>query len=186
MKALLITAVLSAFAAQLDTIALDPESRIWVTGTSSVRDFRCEAKKIDASISPGSGSTASLPIANLVETASVAVPVSDLDCSNGTMNGHMRKALKSEQHPKLGWTMSSYTVDAAGQIVLNGRLSIAGTELPIEFRGTAQDASDGRVRVTASREIKMSDWGVKPPSLMLGTMKVHDPVTIGIDVLVKR
>jgi len=27
---------------------------------------------------------------------------------------------------------------------------------------------------------------VKPPTLMLGTMKVHDPVTIGFDVALQR
>jgi len=186
MKALLITAVLSALAAQLDTMPLDPESRIWVSGTSSVKAFRCEAKKIDATIMPGAGSTATLPIANLVQSATVVVPIENLDCNNGTMNGHMRKALKAEENPKLTWTMTNYTIDASGAIVLNGKLGIAGKELPVEFRGTAQDESDGRVRVVASKEIKMTEWGVKPPSLMLGSMKVHDPVTIGIDVVVKR
>lgn len=185
MKALLITAVLTAFAGQLE-MPLEPGSRIWVSGTSSVKAFRCEAKQIDATITPGAGSTANLPVASLVASATVVVPIETLDCSNGTMNGHMRKALKAEQNPKLIWTMTDYAVDPSGQIVLNGKLTIAGKELPIEFRGTAQEEADGRVRVTASKEIKMTDWGVKPPSLMLGSMKVHDPVTIGIDVLVKR
>jgi hypothetical protein len=32
----------------------------------------------------------------------------------------------------------------------------------------------------------MKDWGVKPPSLMLGTMKVKEMVTINFDVTFKR
>jgi hypothetical protein len=31
----------------------------------------------------------------------------------------------------------------------------------------------------------MTDFGVRPPTLMMGTMKVHDPVTVHFDVLLK-
>ena len=31
----------------------------------------------------------------------------------------------------------------------------------------------------------MTDYGVKPPSLMMGTMKVHDPVKLNFDVILK-
>jgi hypothetical protein len=32
----------------------------------------------------------------------------------------------------------------------------------------------------------MTDFGVEPPSLMMGTMRVHAPVTVGFDVTLNR
>ena len=32
----------------------------------------------------------------------------------------------------------------------------------------------------------MTEWGMKPPSLMLGTMKVRDEVSIHVDVALTR
>jgi hypothetical protein len=34
--------------------------------------------------------------------------------------------------------------------------------------------------------INMKEWGIKPPSLMMGTMKVKELVTINYDLTVKR
>jgi hypothetical protein len=31
----------------------------------------------------------------------------------------------------------------------------------------------------------MTEWGLKPPTLMLGTMKVGDRVKVGFDLLLK-
>jgi hypothetical protein len=31
----------------------------------------------------------------------------------------------------------------------------------------------------------MTEWGVRPPTLMLGTMRVNPAVTIGFDVVLK-
>ena len=36
-----------------------------------------------------------------------------------------------------------------------------------------------------SKQLKMTDFGVRPPTLMMGTMKVHDPVKVSFDVLLK-
>jgi hypothetical protein len=40
--------------------------------------------------------------------------------------------------------------------------------------------------VKASKVINMKEWGVKPPSLMMGTMKVKENVTVGFDVALKH
>jgi hypothetical protein len=32
----------------------------------------------------------------------------------------------------------------------------------------------------------MTEYGVKPPSLMLGTMKVGDPVTVSFDLVLSE
>jgi polyisoprenoid-binding protein YceI len=122
-------------------------------------------------------------LAQLVKSALFTVATEALDCSNGTMNEHMRKALKQSEHPNISFTLDSYTLDPSG--LLKGKLQIAGQEKEVQFPATVTD--DGStIRVVGSKQINMKEWGVKPPSLMLGTMKVNEMVTINFDVIVKR
>jgi len=170
----------------MGNLSLQPESRVWVKGGSTVRDYTCNAKTIEAVITPTSQETGSLPLDQLVASAQVNIPVATLECGNGTMNEHMRKALKAAENPRLLFELAGYQIGEAGAITLKGTLTMAGRALPIEITGTITEQEGGIVRVSATRQIKMTEWGIKPPSLMLGAMKVHDPVTIGLDILVKR
>ncbi len=170
----------------LGNLPLQPESRIWVKGSSTVRDYTCNAKTIEAIVTATASETAALPLADLVRSAQVTVPVAGLDCANGTMNEHMRKALKAADNPQLIFELIDYEISEPDAIKLNGNLTLAGRALPVEITGTIAEAEGGLVRVSASKQIKMTDWGIKPPTLMLGTLKVRDPVTIGLDILLKR
>jgi polyisoprenoid-binding protein YceI len=61
---------------------------------------------------------------------------------------------------------------------------MAGTTREVEISGTAAQEDD-LVRVKAQKQINMKDWGIKPPSLMMGAMKVKESVTVGFDVTLK-
>jgi polyisoprenoid-binding protein YceI len=160
--------------------SLSKDSRLWFDGTSTVRSFTCAAKKIDANVVADADANPSA----MVKTASLVVPVASLDCNNGTMNEHMRKALKANENPQIVWNLASYHVNGTA-VVMNGTLKIAGKENPIELRGTGS-AENGVIRVKGSKQIKMTEFGVKPPSLMLGTMKVGDAVTVSYDFVLNQ
>ena len=160
-------------------ITLEPSSKVWVQGDSTVRGFTCNAKQIVSSLSV----TGEQDLALLVDDALITIPVAKLDCGNGTMDEHMRKALKSAQNPNIEFRMSSYKVDGTKATLL-GALTIAGATKDIEIPGTVQKEGS-LVRVKATKQISMKDWGVKPPSLMMGTMKVKENVTVGFDVTLK-
>lgn len=172
-------------------IRFQPESRLWVEGTSTVRDFTCQAGQLEGNVDPAPAVT-QLAIERLdaaVRGVEVAVPVAALDCRNGTMNGHLRRALKADHHPAIEYRLSSYEVVAGGgeqaQLRMTGRLAMAGQDKPITIEATATQSNDGALQVRGSKEIVMSEWGVKPPSLMMGTMKVRDRVTVRFDVVLR-
>lgn len=160
-------------------ISLEPTSKVWVQGESTVKGFTCNAKQITSTIN----TTGNEEIALLVDNAVVTIPVAKLDCGNTTMDGHMRKALKAEQNPNIEFKLNSYKVDGTSATLL-GTLNIAGAVQNIEIPGTVQQEGS-LVRVKATRKINMKEWGVKPPSLMMGTMKVKEFVTVGFDVTLK-
>jgi polyisoprenoid-binding protein YceI len=162
------------------SLSLAKESRLWFDGTSTVRSFSCVATKLHADVTAEpQGDPASI-----VKTASLNVPVAGLDCRNGTMNGHMQKALKVEANPLIMWRMTSYKVEGS-TVVIDGFLTIAGKENPIELRGTGS-ADNGVLRVKGSKQLRMTEYGVKPPKLMLGAMKVADQVTVGYDIMLSQ
>ena len=100
------------------------------------------------------------------------------------MNDHMRKALKADKFKTIVFKMSSYEV-VGEEITVNGTLTMAGKDLRVELKGKVTEQG-GVVRSTATKEIDMTQWGVKPPSLMMGTMKVKPIATIGYDITIKR
>jgi len=165
---------------------LQPESRLWIAGTSTVRAFQCQAGAFDAKIeSTGADAVAAvLAGEKAVSTIEVTVPAEKLDCRNGTMNEHMRKALKAEKNPQIKWRMTSYRVDGA-TVTIQGFLTIAGKENAIELKG-AGSADNGVLRFKGTKQFKMTEYGVKPPTMMFGTMRVGDAVTVGFDIALEQ
>jgi polyisoprenoid-binding protein YceI len=163
-------------------LTLDTQSKVWVEGTSTVRAYKCTAKSIDATLETGPEGT-DAAVATLVKNAVIKVATAVLECGNGTMNEHMRKALKMTEQPFIAFALDSYALEPSG--TLKGKLQIAGQEKEVQFPATITE-ENGAIRVTGSKQINMKEWGVKPPSLMLGTMKVNEMVTINFDVIVRR
>ncbi len=177
-------------AAQSVTVA--PGAQLVVDGDSTVRTFSCKAAKLDVKLQPNDGaSLGAEQLASALRGLSFELPTAQLDCANDTMNGHLRDALKAKEHPAIAFKMSSYTagpVQADGRRVLRikGDLSFAGSTRPVELTACAAATPEGGLRVQGRHSLRMTEWGVKPPSLMLGTMKVKEAVAIRFDATLKQ
>lgn len=171
-------------------LTLQPASTLTVAGTSTVRSFTCGARAFTTAIATTGGEAVRGVLAGerTVTGADVAIDVAALDCRNGTMNAHMAKALNGGRHPTIAFRMTGYesaraTDGATGTVT--GVLTLSGVQKTITMRGDASAGADGALRVTGTHALKMTDYGIKPPSLMLGTMKVGDEVTVSFDLLLK-
>jgi polyisoprenoid-binding protein YceI len=170
-------------------LVLQPQSRLWVEGTSTVRSFQCKATVLEADVAAGPNAVAAvLAGQKAVRSVEVRIPAARLDCGNGTMNEHMLKALKAKEHGTIEFRVASYDVDAGAEGVkgtLTGTLTLGGTSRTVAVAATGREAGPGALRVAGTHEIKMSEFGLKAPTLMLGTMKVHDTVRVGFDLVLK-
>ncbi len=168
-----------------------------ITGTSSVRGWTCKVPSYDASIQvdPGFAPADAAPAGDVasavlsgseqVQDVEVVVPVASIDCGNGKMEEHLRKALKAEEDSTITYRLSSYDLTPAadgGTVTAAGTLTIAGETRPVDLTVSAAPASGGGLRVVGQQEIDMTEWGVKPPTLMFGTLKVGERVTVGFDI----
>ncbi len=179
-----------AWTAATNVLTLQPESRLWIKGTSTVRSFECKAGALDAKVeSAPNATTALMSGTKAVTSAEVTVPAAQLECGNGTMNAHMKKALKATEHPVIRFRIASYTLAKAAEGMkadLTGTLTLGGVEKPVTVSALGKDEGDGTLRVTGSYELRMTDYGLKPPTLMMGTMKVNEKVNVGFDLLLKN
>ena len=165
---------------------VQPTSKLWVEGTSTVRSYKCEASKLTGNVElRGDKAPAALAeLSQAAQSGELSVAVASLECGNGTMNEHLRKALKASENPTIKFTLTSPQVAADGTAKISGKLSIAGKENPVVLSGTVTQEADG-LRLKGSKELKMTEFGVKPPSLMMGTMKVGDLVKVRYELVLK-
>jgi polyisoprenoid-binding protein YceI len=169
---------------------LEPGSRLWIEGVSTVRPFKCVAGVIEADVVTARAGAVSALVAGekVVTSVGVRVPAAKLDCSNETMNGHMRKALKSDVSPMITFDVASYELMTAGtqqQAKLTGTLNLGGTARPITVDAVLVQDPAGSLRVKGSYDLRMTEYGLKPPTLMMGTMKVKELVKVNFDLLLK-
>lgn len=166
---------------------LGSESKLWVEGTSTVRDWKCQAPVVEATIG-GDASAVKAVLAGEkgISAVTIVVPVPKMNCNdNNTMNEHMRKALKAEAFPTITFKLQGYELAKGTPMTatLSGTLLLGGVEKPMSFPVEVADGGAGKLRVTGSTIVKMKEHDLKPPSLMLGTMRVGNDVTVKFDLL---
>ena len=173
-----------------EQLAVQPQSKIWIEGSSTIRSFQCQVPEFTLAVNAdGTGAVAAvLGGDKVVRTVELAVPAAKIDCGNGTMNDHMRKALKAEENPSIRFSLASYDVVKGGTGVqgnLRGSLLLGGVQHPIEIAATATDAGGGAMHVIGGYEVALSAFDLERPSLMFGRIKVGDKVQVKFDLVLK-
>ena len=165
---------------------LQPESRVWFDGTSTVRAFTCSAKDVQATVPTEADAVDALFAGQKsVQSALVRIPAARLDCGNKTMNEHMLKALKADANPTIEFEVASYEltkVDGALKGTLTGTLTIGGQTKAVTVEALGKKNGNA-LRVTGTYPVRMTEYGLKPPTLMMGTLKVNELVKVNFDLL---
>jgi polyisoprenoid-binding protein YceI len=172
-----------------ELLVLQPQSRLWIDGTSTVRSFSCKAGEVNAVVeASGANAISTLLTGDKgVKTVRVTVPAERMDCGNGTMNDHMKKALKVTESPPITFPLTDYDVTRNADGIagtITGTLDLGGVTKSISFEATGKPEG-GMLRVDGAYDLRMTDYGLKPPSLMFGRIKVRENVKVNFDLLLK-
>jgi polyisoprenoid-binding protein YceI len=65
-------------------------------------------------------------------------------------------------------------------------LTIAGTAKKTDLYVQGKVGGDGSLTFNGSKKLKMTDFGIKPPTALMGTMTVGDEVEIVFSVTLKQ
>jgi hypothetical protein len=173
-------------------LTLRPESRLWIEGTSTVHDWTCASTGFDTAIAADAGfaKTDLAALSHSIQSAQVTVPVKSLKCGHGKMDDNMYKALKAEQYPTISFALTSWEVLPGATradsftVRATGKLTIAGVERAVAIDVVAGKHADGRATARGELPILMTDYGMKPVTAMLGTIKTGNRVVVKFDVAV--
>jgi len=168
------------------TLAAPPASKLWIEGTSNVHDWECNATVIDATIDIDAAGLAT-PAPKLVKKVAVKIPVAAMKCGHDKMDDNMRKALKADKNADILFTMATAEAAADGKefsLKMSGKLSIAGQENDVTMDVAATRLADGTLKAVATLPVKMTAYGVKPPTAMLGTIRCGDEVKVKFELMV--
>lgn len=168
------------------------ESRFWIQGSTTVNSFTCHVEAVRGDGVVPRVSTSAVPV-SLRESASLAVPVQKFDCGNERMSSDLRETLDAQDHPAITFRLDKVesieppaeTATEWYRLQVLGALSIAGTERLVRISAWGRAVNDDVYRVTGCKDLKMTYFGIDPPTKFMSLVKVRDQIEVHFDLLVE-
>ena len=151
-----------------------------VSGTSTIRGWTCSVSGT-AEVTPGS-STPAPGFAGGVQSAALAVPVADFECPDETMTEHLFEAMKPAEFAEITFRLESYEASGEGAEA-SGALTIQGVTKPVSFPISLTPSGAG-IAIAGEVRLDMTAYGVEPPVVMLGLLRVRPQIRIQFEGLV--
>jgi polyisoprenoid-binding protein YceI len=181
----------AAGAQETARVAVASDSKLWIEGTSNIHGWACRTQDLKATVELDAGAAATLSVAppKALKRVEVKVPVKSLKCGHGTMDNNLYKALNADATPEVSYILATFDA-APGEtkdsfsLKTVGTLTVNGKEQKVEMTVTAMRLADGTVKATGMVPIKMTDFGVKPPTAVFGRIKTGDEVKVNFELTV--
>lgn len=172
-----------------------PGSKVTIDGTSTLHPWSVESQLIagfmefDASY-PLDPSKTELPPLKVVPKVSVSISVRSLKSGKTLMDKVMHDAMNHTKYPKIEYRLKEMSLKpgprAAGSPIVfdtKGDLTVSGVTKPAAMTVAFERMGGGRLKVSGTYNLKMTDFGVQPPSptLALGFIKTGDDVKIAFE-----
>lgn len=181
-------------AAQSAKMTVRPESKVTLAGTSNVHDWACTSASLNATIELDS-TYAARPLSSIarpITTVTVNIPVKSLTCGKGKMDDNMYKALRAEDFPEITYVLGSYDVNAAETTadklvaLTTGELTVAGKTIKAQMPIIAIRKEGGVMIGEGTAKLLMTDFGIRPPVALLGTLRTRNEISVTFKVLLDR
>jgi polyisoprenoid-binding protein YceI len=173
-------------------LTLEPNSTLWLVGDSTLHPFTSRTSQIQTAAQVDLGASTAQDVLNAVlqrqglKTFDVSIPVKSLKSNESGLDKNMYKALKADACPSIDFHMTQYKVKTSSAeeqpVRASGTLRVACQEKAVTL-DTNVIPETGVLHVNGQYTLMMTDYGVKPPSMMMGAIKVKNPVVIHFDLL---
>ncbi len=164
-------------AAQNGDYSLDTsESTMSVLGTSTLHDWESVVEEVSAQATVKGKS---------LTNVSLQAVVKSIKSGKAGMDSNTYKALKADDYPEI--TFVAEKLKASGSSLAgDGQLTVGAVTNDITVDLTYEELSDDAFKVTGEIPMKMTDFGITPPTAMLGAIKTGDDVTIKFEIAMKK
>lgn len=158
-----------------------------INGTSNLHPWQSKANEVRAygSMQADAGGL------KAIQSLSVEIPVKSIKSAKGSiMDNKTYDALNANNYPNIQYKLDKVTSlnSKGGGFNLNasGNLTIAGATKRIDMYVEGWLGGDGSITFKGSRKMKMTDFGIKPPTALMGTLTTGDEVEIVFQVSLKQ
>jgi hypothetical protein len=118
-----------------------------------------------------------------VEVFEVVVPAATLTSPREGLDKNMHKALQVNVHPEIAFRLLRLEPGAApNAFQAIGVLQVAGVEREVSFDLTIERKGT-TLSVHGKLQLLMTDFGIKPPTAMLGMLKTDPKVTVAFETV---
>jgi polyisoprenoid-binding protein YceI len=182
---------LAARAVALAEIPLAIDSaKVTIAGTSNIHEYTASTTKVRVTRAELGSSVVGVEFwenalkPGAVETFEIAIAAGTLTSPKEGLDKNMYKALKVQEYPDITFRLVRFdlTGKPAGAAKAVGLLKIAGVE-----REVAMDITTKRTGTTLTvqgrLDMLMTDYGIKPPTAMMGMLKTDPKVTITFETV---
>lgn len=163
-----------------DTYTLAKGYTVTIHGTSNLHNWDETVGTVTGSSSVSWNSDGSFNM----EALTLKIEVHSIKSSEGgAMNNNTYKALKADADPEITFTLTSplksiKTATSAIIVSANGNMTIAGVTKPVIMQVKASMPQKGVMQFEGTQALKMTDYGVSPPTALFGALKTGDAITI--------
>lgn len=165
------------------THSLSGDSNILIIkGTSSVHDWESTAEKIygEAILILNEGKLEGIKI------LSFSVETKSIQSGKRIMDSKTKDALKEKEHSLISFNLTEVVEITTDSITVFGTLSLAGMNQKITLNAAYKIEEGGNLKVTGVKPIDMEEFGVNPPSAMLGALKTGKDVEVDYSITFQK
>jgi hypothetical protein len=195
MKALMILLVVTMMAPRLESptlvhrLIVQPSSTLEIEGTTNVSGYKCAISKYvghDTLVLHEGGKN----IRPVFVKGAVALDASSFDCGMALMTSDFQRAINSKAFPAIVIDFISFertpsygTTREEFKGIL--KISLGGVTKFFEVNCAIRAGSSATISLSGSREFTFSDFGLTPPTRLLGTVKVKEALKVSFDLKLK-
>jgi polyisoprenoid-binding protein YceI len=161
-------------------------SKVEIAGTSTLHDWTADVTKVNGS---GKISLKGKELSG-ISALSITMDAQSIKSEKGsTMDNNIYKTLKAKQYPAISFSLSKVnSITPKGnafEVNADGKITIAGVTKTVNLLVNGTE-SNGGITFKGSKKLKMTDYGLEPPVMFLGTLKTGDEVTIRFETTLSR
>jgi len=170
---------------------IEDNSRLFLKGTSNVNKFTCDCED---SYPKQTLEVESTGAQARFQNTSLSIATRKFNCHNGKMDHDMQKALKAEKYPHIRVELLETKQDVSHlksgnsnwfEVQAKAKLTICGVTRTQHVAAKAQLISPGYFRLCGYQSILMTDFGIDPPTALLGMIKVNNEIEFHFDLYVR-
>jgi polyisoprenoid-binding protein YceI len=170
-------------------LALD-SAKVTIAGTSNIHEYTASTTKVRVTRAQLAASIAGADFwenalkPGAVEAFEISIAAGTLTSPKEGLDKNMYKALKVQEHPEITFRLVRFdlTGKPAGAAKAIGVLRIAGVEREVAMDITTKQTAS-TLTVQGRLDLLMTDYGIKPPTAMLGMLKTDPKVTVTFETV---